>query len=125
MVEDITEKRTAKENLQRSEANLQHLAGRLIHVQEEERPRIGRELHDGIGQRRSLLVVGLEGIRDSLPGGQNSQSQVASELHRKAVELATDIQNLSRDLLPSSPHVPRTQELHSDPGWPALPLCGT
>ncbi len=92
MVEDITEKKA-------TEDKLRHLASRLIQVQEEERQRIGRELHDDIGQRLSLLIVDMEDLRHSLAEeGQNSQSQLASELHRRADTLATDIQNLSRDL---------------------------
>jgi signal transduction histidine kinase len=68
-------------------------------VQEEERQRIGRELHDDIVQRLSLLIVEIEDLRDNLAAtGQNSQSQLASELRQRADALATDIQNLSRNL---------------------------
>jgi PAS domain S-box-containing protein len=99
MVEDITEKKAAEENLQRSEANLQNLAGHLIQAQEEERQRIGRELHDDIVQRLSLLVIDLENLGYSLAeSGQNAQSQLVSELRWKADGLATDIQSLSRHL---------------------------
>ena len=55
MVEDITEIRSAQEELQQSEATLQKLSGRLIEAQEQERNRISRELHDNIGQRLALL----------------------------------------------------------------------
>jgi PAS domain S-box-containing protein len=104
MVQDITDKRAAEEKLQRSEANLQLLASRLIQAQEEERQRIARELHDDIAQRLSLLVVGLEELRDSMDAGQNSQSMLASELHRKGDEVAMDIQNLSHNLHSSKLH---------------------
>jgi signal transduction histidine kinase len=99
IVEDISEKKAAEENLEQSEKNLQHLAGRLIQAQEEERQRIGRELHDDIGQRFSLLISALDNLRYSLAEtGQNSQSQLVSELQQKADALATDIRNLSGDL---------------------------
>jgi len=92
MVEDISEKRAAEEELQ-------YLASRLIQVQEEERQRIGRELHDDICQRLSLLIADMENLRQSLAeAGQNSHVQLASELYRGADALATDIQNLSRNL---------------------------
>ena len=92
IVEDITEKKVAEEKLQ-------HLASRLIQVQEEERRRISRDLHDDIGQRLSLLVVDLENLRNSLAeAGQIGRSQLASELHGRADEVASDIQTLSRDL---------------------------
>ena len=98
MVEDITDKKAAEDTLRRSEANLQLLASRLIQAQEAEQQRIARELHDDIAQRLSLLVLGLDRLRDSLATGQNSQSLLASELHSKAYEVAMDIQNLSRNL---------------------------
>jgi PAS domain S-box-containing protein len=99
MVEDITEKKAAEEKLQRSELNLQNLAGRLIQAQEDERHRVGRELHDDIGQRLALHEIDLENLRDALAkAGQHSQAQLVSELHLKVDELARDVHNLSRDL---------------------------
>ncbi len=98
MVEDITEKRIAEEKLTKSEESLHHLASRLIQAQEEERRRIGQDLHDDIGQRLSLLVVGLEQLCASLGAGQSSQGQLASELQSRADEVATDIHDLSRAL---------------------------
>jgi PAS domain S-box-containing protein len=97
-VEDITDKRAAEEKLQRSEANLQLLAGRLIQAQEEERQHIARELHDDIAQRLSLIVVGLEELCDSMAAGQNGKGELALELHRKSDEVARDIQYLSHNL---------------------------
>jgi len=92
VVEDITEKKAGEENLR-------HLARRLIEVQEEERRRIGRELHDDIGQRLSLFIMELDELHSSLAEtGQNNQSLLAWELHGRAKALATDIQNLSHDL---------------------------
>jgi PAS domain S-box-containing protein len=98
MVEDITDKRATEETLRRSEANLQLLTSRLIQAQEEEQQRIARELHDDIAQRLSLLVVGLDQLRDSLAAEQNRQSALASELHSKSNEVVADLQNLSRSL---------------------------
>ena len=46
---DITERK-------RAEQALEELAGRLIHAQEEERSRIGRELHDHISQTLGVLT---------------------------------------------------------------------
>ena len=99
MVEDITEKKTAEEKLQQSELNLQNLAGRLIQAQEDERHRVGRELHDDIAQRLALHEIDLENLRDSLAAaGQHSQAQLVSELHLKVDELSRDVHDLSRDL---------------------------
>ncbi len=98
MVEDITEKKTAEANLQRSEARLQTLASRLIQAREEEQRRIAQELHDDLGQRVTLLALGLEELRTRLAEAGQDSSELASDLHSKADELATDIHNLSRQL---------------------------
>src|SRR5207249_9170402 len=42
---------------------LQEFPGRLIRVQEEERRRIGRELHDDLSQQLALLGIRLESLR--------------------------------------------------------------
>jgi PAS domain S-box-containing protein len=42
---------------------LQHLSGRLMHVQDEERRRISRELHDDLGQRLSAIKMSTDAIR--------------------------------------------------------------
>jgi signal transduction histidine kinase len=98
-VEDITEIKAAEEKLRLSELNLQNLAGRLIQAQEDERHRVGRELHDDIAQRLALHEIDLENLRDSLAqAGQHSQARLVSELHLKVDELTTDVHNLSRDL---------------------------
>jgi PAS domain S-box-containing protein len=44
---DITERKQVEEMLQRSQEELRRLSTRLLSVQEEERKRIARELHDG------------------------------------------------------------------------------
>ena len=44
-------------------AELEELAGRLIHAQEQERSRIGRELHDHISQMLGVLTIGLDQLR--------------------------------------------------------------
>jgi PAS domain S-box-containing protein len=45
-------------DLKASQQEMEHLSGRLIHAQEEERKRVARELHDNFGQR--LVVLSLE-----------------------------------------------------------------
>jgi PAS domain S-box-containing protein len=68
MVEDITEKRQVLDALQRSEANLQKLSGRLIEAQEEERRHIARELHDDISQKLALVSYHLQRLSRSAIG---------------------------------------------------------
>jgi len=51
---------------------LASLSRGLIQAQEEERARIGRELHDDINQRLALLAIELEQLPDAPPTIQTS-----------------------------------------------------
>jgi PAS domain S-box-containing protein len=80
IVRDISERKRAEEALVRAKR-------KLVRVQEQERARIARELHDDIGQRLALLTVGLTGVSE--------------ELQTQASEIAADLQSLSHELHPS------------------------
>jgi PAS domain S-box-containing protein len=75
-VQDITERKRAEELLQRSEEELRHLSSRLLSIQEEERKRIARELHDGIGQSLSALKFLLENRLQLM-----EKNSIACDLH--------------------------------------------
>lgn len=94
MVEDISEKRAAQEQLQRSEASL---AGRLIEAHEEERRWIARELHDDINQRLSLLAVSLDSLR-RVPAAASELAPELDGIRKQLEDLASDVQALSHRL---------------------------
>jgi signal transduction histidine kinase len=87
---DITERKLA-------ESALANVSRKLIEAQEQERTRIGRELHDDIGQRLSLLAVQLQQLNENsliLPEVRSSMG----ELQNQASGIAADIQSLSHEL---------------------------
>jgi PAS domain S-box-containing protein len=99
MVEDITERKLAEQELQRTRLELEQLAGYLIQTQDDERHRISRELHDDIGQRLSLLAVEFDLLSQSLAavGNENERQQV-SQLKSQADALTSDVHQLSHQL---------------------------
>ncbi len=56
---DITERKTADEELRRSQQQLRALAANLQNAREEERRNISREFHDQVGQSLTALKMGL------------------------------------------------------------------
>ena len=80
-----------------AEQALEEVAGRLIHAQEEERSRIGRELHDHISQMLGVLTIRMDQLRVD----QATPPPVAAtleELRRSAAEITDDIHGLSHRL---------------------------
>jgi PAS domain S-box-containing protein len=99
MAKDISEKKASDEQLTAAKLELQHLTSRLIQAQDDERRRISHELHDDIGQRLSLLTVDLDTLQQQLDSlGIVLEARRASDLHRFACELGSDIHHLSHEL---------------------------
>ena len=74
---EIEEKTEAERKLHESERSLRQLSLRLLQTQDEERRRIGRDLHDSVGQ----YLVGLKMKLDSLkPSANRSERKDASQL---------------------------------------------
>ena len=87
---DITERKLA-------EAALANVSRKLIEAQEQERSRIGRELHDDIGQRLALLAVELQQLHKDPLVFPEVRSRMG-ELQKQISEIAADIQSLSHEL---------------------------
>jgi PAS domain S-box-containing protein len=70
---DITEKKALQdqiqrhtEDLERAQESLRRLSGRLLQVQDDERRRLARELHDSAGQMLAALNMNLESLQDTI-----------------------------------------------------------
>jgi PAS domain S-box-containing protein len=85
--EDITQRKQMEEALS-------SVSRKLIDSQEQERRRIGRELHDDINQRLAMLTIELEQLQSD-PLKCQSRLQ---ELRQETIALSNDVQALSREL---------------------------
>ncbi|MBI3912680.1 MAG: GAF domain-containing protein [Chloroflexi bacterium] len=75
------------------------LLDKIISVQEEERQRVARELHDEMGQSLTSLLVGLKMVEES---SSLDQAQTrAQELKLVAGNVLDDVRALARELRPS------------------------
>jgi len=83
----------------RMESSLRQLAAKLVAVQESERARVARELHDDIGQLLAVLSLRLEALAHE-PGRTAMQRGVA-EAGTALQEIATAVHTLSHQLHPA------------------------
>jgi PAS domain S-box-containing protein len=84
---NITRRKQMEEAISRMSRN-------LIESQEQERTRIGRELHDDINQRLAMLAIELEQLQEN-PSEIRSRVQ---ELRKQTIEISDDVQALSHEL---------------------------
>jgi PAS domain S-box-containing protein len=78
----------------RAEQALAETTRRFVAAQEQERARIGRELHDDINQRLAMLAVELEQRHDD-PSNVHSRIK---DLRKAMAEISNDAQGLSHEL---------------------------
>jgi PAS domain S-box-containing protein len=90
---DITESK-------RAEAALRQMSGRLLRLQEEERRRIARELHDTTAQSLTALALNLSVVKDSAPNLSPRANACLSESLGLAEECSREIRTLSYLLHP-------------------------
>jgi signal transduction histidine kinase len=80
-----------------TEQTLEELAGRLIGAQEDERSRIGRELHDHVSQRLGILAIKIDQLRMN-PSTGTTIAPALDELRQQTSEITDDIHGLSHRL---------------------------
>ncbi|PYX71961.1 MAG: hypothetical protein DMG78_13645 [Acidobacteria bacterium] len=86
--EDITHRKNAEEALL-------GMSRKLVEAHEQERTRIGRDLHDDIVQRLALLAIELEGVQHDLAP---ELSRRIDDLRNQATQITNDVQLLSHEL---------------------------
>ncbi len=98
---DITERQRAQEALRDSEQKLRLLASQLLTIQEKERRRVSRELHDELGQALTVLKIHLVAIENRLRRDQGDLKLSCEKLQNYIDVVIENVRRLSRDLSPS------------------------
>jgi PAS domain S-box-containing protein len=96
-VEDLSEKKTAQDEILQSEAKDEKLAGRLIQAQEEERTRIARELHRNIDSL-TVLAIDLDRFGQNPPESVAEARQQIGEARQQVKDIVSDVHALSHSL---------------------------
>ena len=77
------------------------LAGRLISVQEDERRRLAREIHDAISQRLAVLAIEAGKLEQQLQLSRIPLYKNVADLKEGLVKISGDVHALSYELHPS------------------------
>jgi len=103
LLADITALKTTETALRERESQLRALSIQLLRVQEEERRRLARDLHDDVTQRLAVLTLELHGMgRYAVEAGYDpSLVSHVRGLAASTEQLTTDVQQLAHQLHPS------------------------
>jgi PAS domain S-box-containing protein len=96
--EDITERKKAEEELQRSRDQLRALAVRLQNAREEERTRVAREIHDVLGQALTAIKIDLSSLSHDMPPEKKNQSESIINLADATIK---SVRRISTELRPA------------------------
>lgn len=81
-------------------ADLQHARARLVTAREEERRRLRRDLHDGLGPQLAGFTLRLDVVRRLLRHDPDAAEAVIVDLKAHSQTVVTDIRRLVHDLRP-------------------------
>ena len=80
--------------------NLEQLSGRLLRIQEDERRKISRELHDGIGQTLTALRMEIHQVHFATSGGLIGGAERLLRARKLAEDAVHTVNDMSRLLRP-------------------------
>jgi PAS domain S-box-containing protein len=101
LVAEVAERMQTEASLECSRQELQRLAFELLRVQEEERRRISRDLHDDINQRLALLAMDIEAVERQLSSSPGHVGRAVCAIQDRVVELSDVVRHLAYQLHPS------------------------
>ncbi len=96
---DLTYRLQQQRAMRASQEAMRHLSNQLLSAQDEMRNRIGRELHDGVGQYLAMLKMNLESLKSGRPSKETIQQKLSDSIHL-ADEAMREIRASSYELCP-------------------------
>ncbi len=85
----------------RMHENLQNLSRRVLHVQEEERKRISRELHDEVGQVLTAISVNLAMLKKDSDVTRNGRDEKLADTQALLEQMIETVHRFARELRPA------------------------
>jgi PAS domain S-box-containing protein len=98
--DEVAERRAAELRLQNSEKTLRKLSLDLLRTQDEERRRIGRDLHDSLGQYLTALKIQLDLLASSVGQESDAAGSKIAECVRLAEDSIKEVRTISYLMYP-------------------------
>jgi two-component system sensor histidine kinase UhpB len=98
---DVTDRRSAEEEIRESREQLRRLSLHISAAREEERARIAREIHDELGQKLTVLKMSLSRLRQDLPSEPPTLQTSVRAILKSIDELLATVRDLSTELRPA------------------------
>jgi PAS domain S-box-containing protein len=100
LINEVAKRMRVEDELRRDEESLRQLSGRLLQLQDEERRRIARDLHDSTGQKLVALSLDLTVLNAFAPELPHKASAAVNECLVLAEQISSEIRTLSYLLHP-------------------------
>ncbi|MBA3915270.1 MAG: PAS domain-containing sensor histidine kinase [Acidobacteriales bacterium] len=97
---EVQERKAAEQKLAASEKSLRELSLHLLRSQDEERRRIGRELHDSLGQYLAMLKMHLDSMQLAQEGAGEALIRQLARCVRLADDCIAEVRTISYLLYP-------------------------
>ena len=97
---DITEKKTAEENLKKSRQQLRNLSNKLQSIREEDKKRISREIHDELGQTLTAIKLDLTWLEKRIDVSESSVSDKVRSIYSHIEDSLETVRRVSTELRP-------------------------
>jgi len=101
LVSEVSRRIDTEQSLEANRRDLRLLASQLLRLQEEERRRISRDLHDDINQRLALLSIDIEMLEQQLSDAPVHTVRTVRTIQDRIVELSEDVRRLAHQFHPS------------------------
>ena len=101
LVSEVSKRIDTEQSLEANRRDLRLLASQLLRLQEEERRRISRDMHDDINQRLALLSIDIEMLEQQLPNASDRTVRTVRTIQNRIVELSDNVRRLAYQFHPS------------------------
>jgi PAS domain S-box-containing protein len=101
IIRDVTKRKEREKTLQESEQQLRFLSSKLLIIQENERQRISKELHDELGHALMILKFQIGSIGSRLSEGKEALRHDCDAVLHYLDTLIENVRRLSWDLSPT------------------------